>query len=304
MPNLQVEPYFTPQGWQDYPFAYVYDASSLTDGTTYNSIQKALQGNCQFILRHIAGVPLCVDTGANGGRFNFKNASGSYAIANPGQPAGSNLSGLVMPNNWPVVPEKLYPFNASIYFDLIKALRASSACGGVTVYSSYLAFFGVKRFQEGQGYPIRVTPYKYREKRYSYEYSLTINWGHYTNDVATILNQPHRFIIPTDNYDFELFQIGISESTGSGGLTRDDFQMMLYDPDMHQLSDLPLNQSFINAARSSPSAAPPYQGIMPAPSIVYPAGGNIVFDITSLLCNSALPITYNLSFQGVWRIPC
>jgi hypothetical protein len=40
------------------------------------------------------------------------------------------------------------------------------------------------------------------------------------------------------------------------------------------------------------------------PSLVYPAGAAITFDITSLLCSASVPQTYNIDFEGIWRLPC
>ena len=302
MRKLQTEGYLTPAGFHDFPFTYVYDATGLTDGTAQIiSIQKPLQGDCDFVLRAIVGVPTVVDTGANGGRFNFRNASGSYAVASP----------IVLPNVYTVVPEKLYPYNASITFDLYQILRQSTACGGNPIPTSYIAFQGVKRFPITDSWQERVTPYRYREFRYSYEYQMTLTVGRFATVGGNEVTPVQRQVIPLDNFDFELLQIGISSATGGargggigGALTTPDFALTLYDANMHQLSDLPLMQGYVNSARPTPAGAPPYQGIIPVPSLVYPAGGNLVIDVTSYLCANAVPQTYNISFEGIWRKPC
>jgi hypothetical protein len=295
--TLKTEPYFTPQGCVDVPYAYVYDATGLTDGQNVFNIQLPTAGDSSFILRRIVGVPTCVDTGANGGKFNYKNASGSYALAAP----------IVMPNVVTVVPEKLYPPNSGIFFDLYQTKQNSTACGGHSIKNGFIAFFGVRRYQLGRGYAVRETPYKYFEKRYSFEYSLTISQGHFTTLGGSITTAPQRAIVPMDVFDFELLEIMISnagDTTGAGALATNDFQVQLYDANLHQLSSLPLNQGYINSARASAINPPPYRGIMPVPSLVYPGGGNIVFDVTSMLCTNNIPKTYNVSFVGVWRKPC
>ncbi len=297
--NLIEQPYITPDGKYDFPFAYVYDATALTDGVSYQDIQIPMQGDSDFILRHIAGVNLCVDTAANGGRFNFKNASRQYAIGNPS-------TGIVFPKNWPVLPEKLYKFNEAIWIDLYKVLRDVTTCGGTPIPNSFIAFFGVKRFDVGRGYLMGKTPYKYKEMAQRYEYTLTINWNHFAT--GTTPQQPHRFIQQMDNYDFELLRISVSATAATGTLTTNDFMMTLYDPHMHQLSNLPLNQGFFNAGKPTPATQPPYQGCFPVPSIVYPAGSAITFDVTSMICSvpvaPAPDLTYNISFEGIWRLPC
>lgn len=294
MSNLKVEPYFTPAGYVDFPFTYVYDATGLTDGRTYMNIQKQLSGDSDFILRSIVGAPTVLAEGADGGKFNFKNASGSYAIQ----------SQIVMSDVYSVVPEKFYPRDASIVFDLYNVLRDSVVCGGNPVKSSYIAFQGVKRFALGQGYAVRETPYRYKEKRYSFEYPLTVSVGRYTTVGGSIQTPPVRQVVTMDNYDFELLQIVISFDGVTGALQTADFQVMLYDANMHQLSDVPLNQGFINSGKPTAAAAPQYTAVMPVPSLVYPAGGNIVFDVSSLLCANEPPLSYNVSFKGIWRMPC
>src|SRR4051812_28627808 len=133
--NFREETYRTPPGMTDYPFAYVFDATGLTNAQNYMDLQLPLQGDSEFILRHIAGVPLCIAAAADGGRFNYKNASRSYTTS-------AIATGIVMPDNFTVVPEKLYPFNASIYLDLFDVLRDNT--GVSPAFNSYIAFFGAK----------------------------------------------------------------------------------------------------------------------------------------------------------------
>ncbi len=298
--NILEQPYLTPEGKQDVPFCYVFDASGIADGQTQlQNLPVQLQGDSEFVLRHIAGVNLCVAAAPNG-RFNYRNASGSYAN-------GSPSTGVIFPRNFPVVPEKLYPLsNAAIIFDLYNTLRNFNACGETPIYNSYIAFFGVKRFAYQAGYPSRGTPYKYRPCKYTYEYDLTIDWNHFVS--GSIIAPSRRFTVTMDRYDFELMRISITKTTaaaqGTGALTTNDFQIMAYDLNQHQFSNLPLNQFFINAGRPTPATAPAYQPAL-APSVVYPVGSAITFDITSMLCNAVeTPQTYNIVFEGIWRIPC
>ncbi len=293
--KLLEENYITPPGYRDFPFAYVYDATSLTDGTTYQDIQVQLQGDSDFILRHIAGVSNCVDTFANGGRWNYKGKSRQYAI-------GNQSTGIQSYKNWPVVPEKKYAYNEAIWIDLYKVLRATNACGGTPIPYSYIAFFGLKRFSDTSGIRSQATSYKFKEAPQRYEYSLTIDWAHFTS--GTTAAPPQRFIQQMDNFDFELLRISVGQPGASGALATQDFSMTLYDANMHQLSNLPIPQGYWNSGKPTPSTQPAYQGIMPCPSLVYPAGSAITFDITSLLCSTSVPQTYNISFEGIWRLPC
>jgi hypothetical protein len=296
-PNLKIveEPYWTPDGTLDFPFSYVYDASALTNGANVQNIAQQLQGDSDFILRRILGVPNIVASASAGGRFNFRNASGTYANGNPS-------TGIVVPNVWSVVPEKLYRVNDQIAFDLYNILRANTACAEGTLYLSQIAFMGVKRFAKGSTYPRQITPYKYREVRYTYAYQLTINWGHF--NAAGVVSPFQRFYQPMDNFDFELLGIRICQPGSSGALTTQDFSITVYDANMHQFSSAPMLQGFYNAARQTPAVCSPYQACFPTPSQVYPAGGSIAFDITANLCLSSLPQSYEIDFDGIWRYPC
>jgi hypothetical protein len=287
MTTLQTQPYQTPPGKIDFPFTYVFDGTGLTDTNNYLDIQVPTQGDSDFILRHIAGVPLVAT------KFNFKDASRQYAI-------GATSTGVVFPNNWPVLPEKLYAFNRAIYLDLFNVLRNNTACGGTPIYNSYIGFFGVKRFAKSS-IDLYDTRYDYRVLPQSYSFNLTLNTAHYSSGTAT--NPPLRFFQNMDRYDFQLLSIEIAQSGQTAPLLTNDFQITLFDSKQHALSNLPLNQGWFNFARQSPSLAPPYQAVWPTPPIVYPGGSTIIFDITSMLCSTSLPQSYNIVFTGLWRIP-
>lgn len=307
MRPLIEEPYHTPEGFLDFPFAYVFDGSTLVDNSA--AIQNNVinvDSDSDFLLRHIAGVPTCVSPTT--GRFNYRNASGSYSAGNPS-------SGIIFPNNWPVLPEKLYPANSQIAFDLYNTLRSFNACGGTPIYNAQIAFMGVKRVRDNGAYRSHRSNYRYRERKYTYSYSLTLNFAHFTAGGAA--TGPQRFSLQLDSYDFELQRIAITPAnlgatppTGqTGTLLTNDFRIGIYDAQYHSTSgsvrgDSRLNQGYINAGRPSPANAPPYQSIWPVPTLVYPAGGQILFDIVSMLCSNQLPITYNIAFEGLWRIPC
>jgi hypothetical protein len=274
----------------------MYDASSLTDGNTYTDIAKPIQGDMEtFILRRIIGVNTVVDTAANGGRFNYKNASRSYAN-------GNTSTGIIMPKVWPVLPEKEYKVNETIFFDLYKVLRDFSVCAAEsTIYNSFIAFMGVKRLN-GAPYGTQTTGYAYRELTQQFLYNLTINWSHFTT--GTTVAPARRFQIQMSNLDFQLLSIRIAKQTGaSGALQTNDFMITLYDQYMHALSDAPVPQSYYNSARVSSSQAPLYSGLTPVPPLVYPAQSYITFDITSMLCSTQLNQNYQIVFDGIWRFP-
>jgi len=292
MPNMttiQTQPYITPPGKIDFPFTYVFDGTGLTDGQAYQDIQVPLQGDSDFILRHICGVN-SVST-----KFSYKNPSREYAM-------GNISTGVTFPNNWPVLPEKLYAINRAIYFNLYDVSRAFTACGGTPIYNSYIGFFGVKRFDKS-AIDLYDTQYDYRVLPQAYSYSLTLSVSNPHFSAGTDVNPPLRQYQAMDRYDFQLLSIEIAQPGSTTPLTTNDFMITLYDSKNHQLSNLPLKAPWINFARNSPSAAPSHQAVWPTPPIVYPGGSTIIFDITSQLCSTSLPQSYNIVFNGLWRIP-
>lgn len=289
-----VEDYQPPPGFQDFPYCWVFDASDLTDSTDAFSVAVApIQGDGDFILRHTAGVPKVIDTFSNGGRVNFYNASKSYANGNP-------ATGIGCPNNYPWVPEKLYPLNSTIFMDFFQVLKASRACNRNPIPDAFIGFFGVKRLPVGS-YADQASNYRWKPFPQRYTFSLTIDWEHFAT--GTTPAPPHRFIIPMTNLDFELRSIYISEDAGEGALLENEFSIRLYDRQMNATSNLAIPQSYINSARTSPSAAPSYQGVFPVPALMYPRDGAITFDIISNLCSDELPKTYLIDFEGIWRFP-
>lgn len=289
------QPYITPAGYRDFPFAYVYNANGLTNGNNYLDIQVPTQGDSDFILRRVVGVTNCVASAASGGRWNYKGHNRQYAF-------GNQSTGVVPSPIWTVVPEKRFAYNEAIWIDLYDVLKAVNACGGTPIPYAQIAFMGVKRFALDQGYRSQQSTYQYKEMPQRYEYSLTINWAAYSS--GTTFAQPKQFSQQMDNFDFELLRMTISEAGQTGTLTRQDFAMTLYDPNSHQLSNAPIPQGYLNSGRATPSGQATYAAVTPVPSIVYPAGSQIKFDIQSLLCGTDVPKTYNISFEGIWRIPC
>lgn len=280
--TVQVEDYNIPEGYWDFPYVYTFDASSLTDGNTYtDQLNVIFDGDSDFILRHICGINNCVDTFANNGKWDLRNASRTYATGRPGE--------LIAPcTHWVVLPEKLYPYNGAIWFDLQTVLRAFRTAGN---YTSQLAFFGSKRFRNPSW--MGDTRYNYRILPYILPYTLTLDWAAGT--------PVQSFYVPVQQYDFLLTEIKINKQATGTGLATDDFQIQLYDAWNHPLSRVPINQSYINSARLGAQTPPVYQPYFPTPALLYPNGSQIKF-VANLLM-TAVPVVYNIQFIGIWRIP-
>lgn len=276
------EQYKTPPGAVDYPYIYIFDCTGLTDGNTYQFLTQAMPGDSDFILRRIVGFRTVLGSPVTG-KFLYRNASQSQCMSAP-----------VLPNSATrqVLPEKFYPRNAQILFDLYGVTRAFTACAGSpNIYTSQLGFQGLRRYQTGSGIPTGVTPYPYREAKWQLGLTFTLS--------TFAGSDPVSFVQPINNYDVEVQRISITYSNGNP-VTTEDFLIQLYDPNQHQFFSQACLMGFINNAQSQWRIR---RSVFPVPTVVYPVGSAIRFDITSLLCGLGGNQSYQIVFDGIQRLP-
>lgn len=282
--------YRTPPGYVDVPYAYVYDATALGDGTNQSYLALNLDGDSDFILRQISGASLCAASFRpyySGRRYMFQNLIRSVA-------------------NWPVLPEALYGRDSQILFDLGTVTRAFNvgAGGEPNIYTSFLAFQGVRRYKQ-EAFPLYRTKYDYRE--IPRNYSIVIKPGsHWTNATDGVPNYPQTFSIPMLEGDFELLSTGVTDLQTFAPPTLNAFQMRLYDAQgWFRFSDAGFNLFCFNSTAPQVTAVPAvnnwYQPQYPTPSTVYPNNGVIKFEITSLLPFAQANNLYQIDFYGIHR---
>jgi hypothetical protein len=279
--TLQSLIYQVPNGKVDVAYAYVFDATKLTDGISYNKLGMLLDPDSDFILRRIVGGKLVA------GKLRTYYASQRFMQ--------QNLFNTVA--NWPVLPETLYQAGSQIPFDLGTVARAFTA-DTVNIYLSYLAFFGVRRF-DINAFPVYRTPYQYKLIHKEYEFALNMNYAHWTGAGNGVPTAPVQYIQPITEGDFELCQIRVTKYANGARVATNDFQMSLYDGrGQYRLSNIPLNLNFFDAN----APAPLYQPCYPAESQVYPVNGAIKFEITSMLPFGTAG-QYVIQFVGMERRP-
>jgi hypothetical protein len=292
------QPYQTPPGCHDVPFIYLFNGNNLTQGIDYiNSLSQKTDSDSQFILRRIAGAP------SVGQFFSYRNASSSYvwkppiSVLSPINGFGSNQGDIS------VVPEKYYPENGQIRFDLRIIAKALAASGG-TDFLAYIAFQGAKRYP----WDIVEPPCPYTLK--SFQYVLNIPAVTWTR------GQYQRFNIRIDRgYDFELLRLGqLDTSTHvppSGGGVRlpatsrvGIFNYMLYDPNRFQLMSDPVPDSYIIDQLNGifPADPSPMPGVFPVPGMLYPQNTQIVVDLYAVQ-SVALNHSIQIIFDGLERWP-
>jgi len=275
------EPYQAPPGYFDQPFWYVYNGDNLTNGQDARNVGITTYSGSDFILRRVAGMDrLCTQFQLrdNLWRLLFDTTQGAYT-------AGFN--------DFPLVPELLYPASAGITFDLLNVQKVLNS-GLSAAPLSQIVFQGVRRFQ---GYK-RPPSYPYWEDEFSYP--ITFN-------ITTAPNSPPvKYAIDIYDFDFELLRILEVINPGSGGgLPGDNVacKIMLYDQVYEQVFSAPV----IDDLMMDNSVG--YRGIVPVPGIVYRIGQQIKFDVTSMITpdvgsGGVIPVSVQLKFQGVRRRPC
>lgn len=220
--------YSPPPGTFDLPFTWVFDASTLANGSNQpNSSVYLLGGYGDFLLRRIVGMNRILAADGTG-KFQVQRASkGSYIQSDPVQaPNSPELA---------IAPEEWYPETGKIWFDLFGINLPATAA------TAQIAFQGVRR-QKGT---INGPTYKHTEKSYTYQVAATIDAIPGSPIVAKTLIQ---------DYDFELHQIILMVKGPSGyvPITTPVCSLSVFDKDKVSISNKPVLDIFYNGAPGTP----------------------------------------------------
>jgi hypothetical protein len=277
----------------------LFDGNDLINGTdAISRLNVKIDSDSKFILRRIAGAQ------SVGQFFTYRNASSSY-VAKPAIWTGNPVPGAGLGNQCDigVLPEKFYPENGQIRFDVFGVNKAVALSGG-TDFLAYIAFQGAKRFP----YDVTEAPCPYRLRSYQYVLDIPI--------VDWTRGQYRPFSIKIDHgYDFELHRIvqldnGSFVPSSGGGIPVPAtsrvgvFNYMLYDPNRFQLMSLPVPDSYIidqinGIATADPSPMP---GVFPVPGMLYTRMTHITLDLYAVQ-SAPQGSAWQIVFDGMERIP-
>jgi hypothetical protein len=279
------------QNHYDLPFLYTFDTDNLADGQNYLDVALPMVDNADFIFRRVVGVRNVVDIPANGGLWQWRDSKRQDRASGPYQPLQEEL----------IIPEVMFSYGAELSLDLYASLRANrpyAVPGSVPNYLSQLAFQGVKRYWGGGG---METQYRYRTMDYTITENVQINWAGRIAPAYILPENPRQFSVRVDDYDFNLQAVGLFMQTAlaAAPVVSDGFvKIMLYGPRQEQLSLTPVLDSYVVPQNGA------FNNVFPAPTIVYPAGSILRFDITSLLLDTEVPGVLTVNLIGERRIPC
>lgn len=274
------------QGFYDQPFIYVFDADNLTDGIDYRSLSIPMLTGSDFILRRVCGRP------------NVAGAMRYYGA--DGRTMASRVYS--MPRDQVVVPEHIFPPDSQIKFDLDTVLRGNwpyiGIPGSIPNYWSQLGFQGVRRFY---GQKAVESTYPFYTKPYTITNQFNITWAGRTAPAYQIVDVPRQFNVQVENYDFELHRITatiIKNAVVPVEVVVDAaMKLRLYDAWGKAMMNEPVLDVFLT------ENGPDWNSCFPVPTMMYPAGSEIKFDVQSLLLDTEVPAQINLEFHGVQRYP-
>lgn len=272
----------------DLPFIYVSDLDQFTNGVNYSNVPVPLVNNSDFLLRRICGVNNAA------AKFRFRDDLGQNRIQ----------TATTVPNDYPLVPEVLYPPTAEITYDVQNVLRANNpyvAGGSVPNYYSQIAFQGCRRFYNT---PTPESNYRYYERPYSIRMDFTVGWTGRIAPAYTVKDTTRQFSVLVDNWDFEMQSILVMINTADSGrasaqvLSQNKLKLVLYTHQEQALMTAPVLDSYLSVGGMQ------YNSVFPCPTLLYPANSVIRVGVESLLVEAEVPASVSIVFNGLWRFPC
>lgn len=291
--------YVTPAGYGDTFFIYNVNGEDIpiANGNSYSLLGVPVEDG-MFVCRAWSGAPLLVNP-----------TTGTVQMYDGVRCAWFQLP--ILQGNFPpsmaVLPEKVYRNNSALRFDLTNAALKTNNNGSNQVYADQMAWYGAKRNPGNVSDPL-PSQYKYYEKPFSYPISFNLtNYGPSAGGLAIPgLAAPTQYTIGIFDFDFELRRIGLSTAGKSINNYASPFKILLYDATWRQRMSVPIISELI--CHSPSNTAPPSSmpnNCWPSPPLMYPVNSVIRFDIFSLIpTGDTLPVTINLTFEGVRRIAC
>jgi hypothetical protein len=291
--------YQTPPGYEDKHYIYAFDAvqAGLVAGNDYLNLRVPTFADSDFILRKIDGLSTVIGGAVLAGRFSVYDKDRMLFSSDP-----MFWANTANPGPFPVLPEKMYPRQTEIGFDLYTyGPGLYFGDDGGNTPASQLLFYGVKRTpasKQNLFLPYRLSPY-------TYTMQVLFNWGLTTGPPLTGLDlAPRQFYVEVRNYDFELW--GMHAVAITPGRVGAQAKVQLYDAN----DSARYNQSvFFNLVD--------YRQIMPGtttvipggsaivPPLVYPVKSQLRIDLQSYYWTTDINFPYLVEFNffGAERIP-
>ena len=198
--------YQAPPGYGDTFFVYAFDSNVLpllVSGQNYYN-QRVGIADGDFVLRWWRGTDLYANI-AQGIQIRDRLQTPFFSDNLTTFPSTPNLMGQYMATGWPVCPEKWYPDQGYIGFDLLSALpNATPNTSGI----GQLAFYGVRRRKGFRSDPqIYTMPSYMKEYQIQTTFTLPVGWSSASGGYLVT--------VPIQDYDFEMRRVDGFNNSGS-----------------------------------------------------------------------------------------
>lgn len=270
------------------PYIYAYDGQGLTDGSNTNITGVKTDAESEFMLRRIVGARLLVGPFVNGGNLSVYDTDSQNILG----------TGARIPNSFPIAPQKRWPRNSQIQFQIANVQRQANAYvtpGSVPNYWSTLGFAGIKVL-ENEPYE---TPYRYQEVGWRIRNTFTLTTGRvapaYTVIAPTIL-------VPTivQDMDFQWMgtNINIQVNGGTWQPSIGKMKVLFQDQNEYALSNGFVPDTFVN------SGSPGWGSVWPTVPLLFSIRSSIRMQVASLLVEAESPAQCEIIFTGIRRVAC
>jgi hypothetical protein len=273
------------QDYFDLPFIYTYDFGQAQAGENYDAFIQ-VEPDADFHLRYVAS------GGADGDLFRLYSAEGRVVCS-------------TLLNNFPVIPELVYPAGSVIRFRIENLAQNSISFidGGPTLNVSKRLFKGVKRFRGPDAESMRrawLSTGSYVLKPYWIDTGMETPYSTYKMiplPPPWVRNSSFVFTYQME-FDYELYAIHRDDS-GYG-----DTELAIYDPQGRPLMSDHIYIEYLNIT----NGAEIFFQIFPTFPVFYPAGSVLKVSALSVADSDAslgpFPRIPRFTLVGSRRIRC
>jgi len=290
--------YSTPRGYQDFPFIWAFDGSSLISGGVvagFNALNQGvyIQGGWgDFVLRRCVGLStvLFASVGSFQLRDSQKRPLSSDAILTPP----------ILDDDFLFPNELFFPETSIIGFDLFDCSIFSTGISPEPpeeIFTSQIVFQGVRRLPYAG--PVRDDSCDYDERSFCYVLKGTLTaLGPISltppNPPTPLPGNPDLVMVQQINdYDFDLYQVMIEYQGNAHSIVT---ALQIYDANRARISNIPVLDVYYNGAQNST-----YKNGAMVPPLRFPQSTQIRIELFSL--SAVEPVKVTIHLIGKQRYP-
>jgi hypothetical protein len=290
--------YSTPRGYQDFPFIWAFDGTTLIKAGVvagFDSLNNSiyiLGGWGDFIMRRCVGLSTVLNSGI--GSFLIRDSQKRPLASDP------TITPPILDDDFMFPNELFYPETSIIGFDLFNCNIFSTGISPEPpeeIFTSQIVFQGVRRLPYAG--PVRDDSCDWDERSFCYVLKGTITaLGPISfsppNPPTPLPGNPDLILTQQINdYDFDLYQVIITyQGTAASIVTA----VNIYDANKNRISNIPILDVYYNGRESSS-----YKNGAMVPPLRYRRNTQFRMDLFSL--SAVEPVTVTVHLIGKQRYP-